>query len=103
MSRIIHGALPINLYDIPVLIDGLKYWINAQVRLGYVVTRDPSSGGDFADWEVESYENVMLYDDDGNLKSKSGEEYAEVKRAIWYELQERDITEQCVEDALDFT
>lgn len=99
MTQIIHGTVPYRLYDVPLLSDAQKYWANAELTIEYTVTRDPSSGGDFADWDVHSYDAIHLYTDDGNPVSIPVD--GEIKRKVLYQIDEGDVVQKCIEDALN--
>lgn len=105
MATIIHGTLPYAVYDVPLLFVGEKYWANAQLTLSYEVTRDPSSGGDFCDWDIYSYDTVKLYTDDGEPEDLPAGTLEYVKRKVMEQLDDKtgDIVHRCIEDALDFT
>jgi hypothetical protein len=102
MAQVIHGTLPYRAYDVPMLLNDKKYWANADLTLEYTVTRDPSAGGDFCDWNVHGYDKVFLYDDDGDQAPLTLFNDAEVKRKVLHHLNEAAIVQQCIEDALNF-
>lgn len=101
MTQVIHGTVPYRVYDVPMLVGDNKYWANAEVTIEYTVTRDPSSGGDFADWDVYSYDEIHLYDDFGGNKVTLPID-GEIKRKIFYQLDEESVVQKCIEDALNF-
>lgn len=100
MTKIIHGTVPYRLYDVPMLLNDKKYWANAEVTIEYTVTSDPSSGGDFADWDVYSYDQVHLYTDDGDRATLPID--GEIKRKVLYQIDEESVVQKCIEDALNY-
>lgn len=103
MAQVIHGTIPYAFYDVPVLLGSEPGYANGEFGIAYIVTRDPSSGGDFVDWEFERPATIFTYDEAGDRVQLNPVDEAIVKEMVLAQLDDQDINERCIEDALNFS